>query len=174
MKAPSYQRLSGRSFALSGVASLWIGEGHVLEVVSMMPIERYRRWYLRDVQALVARRSGKRTAWNLAWGIAAGLALALATALLGLAAAQDGQAQIVMRVFAALSGGLALLGAVLVLVNTLFGPTCTVFIHTPQAVIELAAPTRQRGFQRLVAQLRPLLEAEQSFPADQAATSPGR
>jgi len=151
-----YVRLKGRSYGLSGIARLWLGEGHILEVSSAVAMERYRRWYLSDLQVLFARRSAKRLAWNVAWGSAAGLMLAIAGGLLGLSTVGDEspQSQIALQVFAGLSGAVGLASAVLMLVNTLLGATCTVYIQTARGVSVLAAPTRQRAFDALLAKLR--------------------
>jgi len=172
MRKPEYQQLSGRSYGLRGIGSLWLGDGHLLEVVAILPVERYRRWYLRDIQALVARRSWKRIAWNLVWGIASGIALSSAAGLIGLAAVEEmGPGQVALYTFGALSGAIGVVSAVLVLVNTVLGPTCTVYLQTPRALVTLSAPTRERGFRRLVAQLRPVLELAQRPPATEAAPS---
>ena len=157
MTAAKYARLSGRSYGISGISRLWLGEGHVLEVSSALAFERYRRWYLRDLQILFARRSGKRMAWNLVWGIVAGAMLGIAGGLLGLSSVggESHQAELTLRGFAALSGAIGLAGAALMLVNTLLGATCTVYIQTPRGVTTLAAPTRQRAFEKLLARLGP-------------------
>ena len=84
--ARPFQRLTARSFGLAGSASLWLGDGHLLQAASGLAIERYRRWYLREVQAFLVRRTRKRMAWNFVCGILGGLALAATAGFLGLAA----------------------------------------------------------------------------------------
>ena len=58
-----YKRLSGRgnSFRITGAAfgryCLWLGEDHLLQVCSYGYSEEYRRFYFRDIQAIVLRRT---------------------------------------------------------------------------------------------------------------------
>ena len=162
--ARAYERLSRRSFGSSGIASLWLGDGHLLQVGSALAIERYRRWYLREVQALVVRRTRKRMLWNLVWGILGGLALAASGGFLGLAtaSANEREAHAILQVFAGLTGAIGALGVLLVLWNSLLGATCTVFVQTPAGLAPLAAPTRRRAADALLARLRPVIEAAQT------------
>lgn len=159
-----HQRLSGRSYGLSGVASLWLGADHIMQSSSWLMMERYRRWYLRDVQALIVRRTAKRLGWNVAWGAIGGVALVIVGGFLGLAAAtkDDREQRIMLWVFAGMMGTFALAGALLLIVNSLLGPTCAVFLQTPTGVERLAAPTRQRAAERMLARLRPLIDAAQN------------
>lgn len=159
-----HQRLTGRSYGLNGVASLWLGTDHVLQSSSWLMVERYRRWYLRDVQALIVRRTNKRLGWNIAWGAIGGVALAIVGGFLGLAAASSGEReqQIMLWVFAGLMSTFALGGTLLLVINTMLGPTCAVFLQTPTGVERLAAPTRQRAADKMLARLRPLLDAAQN------------
>ena len=161
--ARAYERLSRRSFGSSGIATLWLGDGHLLQVGSALAIERYRRWYLREVQALVVRRTRKRMLWNFVWGILGGLALAASGGFLGLAtaSANERQAQIVLQVFAGIAGAFGTLGVVLMLWNSLLGATCTIFVQTADGLAPLAAPTRRRAADALLARLRPVIEEAQ-------------
>lgn len=163
MAESSYQRLTGRSYGLRGITSLWLGDGHLLQVASALVAESYRRWYLVEVQAIVARRSRKRMAWNLVWGILGGAAIGVSAGFLGLAAASgaEREAQIVLRILAGLSGGIAAAAALLMLINSSLGPTCAVFIQTPHGLDPLGAPTRERALNRLLARLRPQIEVAQ-------------
>lgn len=172
MAESTYQRVTGRSYGLGGVTTLWLGEGHLLQVASMLVIETYRRWYLVEVQAIVARRSRKRMAWNLVWGIVGGAAIGISAGFLGLAVASapEREAQMVLRVLAGLSALIGAVGALLMLINTALGPTCAVFIQTPHGLEPLGAPTRERAFDRLLARLRPQIEAAQRAGRPQQVT----
>jgi hypothetical protein len=162
-RARNYQRLTGRNYGGAGIATLWLGEGYLLQVGSMILAERYRRWYLREVQAIVMRRSSKRLAWNLVWGLLSGMALAATAGFSGLAVAGEmpREGRIFLWVFAGIAGAFGLVGMLLVLINSWLGPTCVVFVQTPDGVHPLAAPTRQRSADALIARLRPLIETAQ-------------
>jgi hypothetical protein len=185
MGESKYQRLTGRSYGLQGISTLWLGDGYLLQVSSTLVSETYRRWYLVNAQAFIARRSKKRMAWNIVWGILGGGAFGVTAGFLGLAAATgaERETQTVLQVFAALSGIVGVAGALLMLINTALGPTCAVFIQTPHRLDPLGAPTRQRAFDRLLTQLRPQIEfaqhairsepaAAQPAPTAEAATTP--
>jgi hypothetical protein len=163
MPDPTYQRLDARAHGLGGISSLWLGDGHVLQVVAALGIETYRRWYLREIQAMIILRTSRRVIWNLIWGILGGLAFAAAGGFVGLAAtsAKEHEAQVVFQVFAGLAGAVAALCAGAVVWNSLLGPTCTLFVQTPAGLVPLAAPVRRRAAERLLARLRPLIEAAQ-------------
>ena len=54
--APPYRKLPGRGLGWAGFARLWIAEDHLLEVNSLLFTERYRRFFFKDISALVIRR----------------------------------------------------------------------------------------------------------------------
>src|SRR6185369_729803 len=56
MTAERYRRLPGRRRGILGGASVWLGSDHLLAVRSMRFRENYRRFYLRDVQAIAVAR----------------------------------------------------------------------------------------------------------------------
>ena len=174
MAESNYQRLTGRSYGLQGIGTLWLGDGYLLQVSSTLVSETYRRWYLVNVQELIARRSKKRMAWNIVWGIVGGGAFGVTAGFLGIAAATgaEREAQAVLRVFAGLSGILGVVGVLLMLINTALGPTCAVYIQTPHGLDPLGAPTRQRAFDRLLTQLRPQIELAQHALRPERAVAP--
>jgi hypothetical protein len=51
--AETYRRLPGRRRGITGNASLWMGSDHILLVRSSWFREEYKRFYLRDIQAIV-------------------------------------------------------------------------------------------------------------------------
>ena len=62
MTAPGavpYRRLPGRGRTPLGSHSLWIGEDHLLLVELRGFTETYRRFYFRDVQAIILRRTDR-------------------------------------------------------------------------------------------------------------------
>ena len=163
MPESNYQRLTGRNYGRRGITSLWLGDGHVLQAASTLVAETYRRWYLVEIQAIVARRSRKRMIWNLVWGISGGAAIGMTAGFLGLAATTgpEREMHVVLQVFAVISGVIGAVAGLLMLINTALGATCDVFIQTPHGLDPVGAPTRQRAFNRLLEKLRPQIEGAQ-------------
>lgn len=77
-----YEKLPGRLRGVLRCGSLWLGADHVLVVDSFRFSEEYRRFYFRDVQAIVLRKCVRFVvpAWWLLGFLSAGIA-----ALIGLA-----------------------------------------------------------------------------------------
>jgi hypothetical protein len=63
-----YERLCRGWWGLNGRGAIWLGADHLLHSASVFAVERYQRWYFRDVQALIARRTHARLVWNLVVG----------------------------------------------------------------------------------------------------------
>ena len=163
MADSSYRRIGSPARTLGAVTSIWLGDGHLLQVAATLGVEHYRRWYLREIQAVIVRRTGKRAIWNLIWGILGGLAFAAAAGFAGLAAASTkNDGQVPLYVFAGIAGAGAAFCAAVILWNSLLGPTCTVFVQTPAGLQPLSAPARLRAADGLLALLGPLIEEAQS------------
>jgi hypothetical protein len=54
-----YRRLPGRRRGVGSSASLWMGSDHILLVKSSWFREEYKRFYLRDIQAIVVARGAR-------------------------------------------------------------------------------------------------------------------
>src|SRR5207247_848529 len=106
-----YHRLPGTGRRRQGFVSasairsrIWLGKAHLLCVDSMVFSEDYKRFYFRDIQAVVIRRTSRGKIWN---GVFGGLA-----ALIGLIAIVVAQ-----PVASSIIGGFAGLFLVLLLIN---------------------------------------------------------
>jgi hypothetical protein len=165
-----YSKLPARAIGWAGPARLWLGPDHLLQVTSTTINERYRRFYLRDIEALLIRRTKVRLILNIILGSGAGVSGALGGMLWWLAATVEfDPAAVALRVFGtigAATGGVFLL---LLFVNTLLGATCACFIQTPGGLDRLAAPARIRSARKLLQRLSPIIEAAQSGSADPTA-----
>jgi hypothetical protein len=75
--ASEYTRLPGRGYAYLGFgrSSLWLGPDHLLLINRRGYTEEYKRFYYRDIRALVIRNNGKYSAWNIVLGSITGMAL---------------------------------------------------------------------------------------------------
>ena len=173
---PTYRKLPGRGLGWSGFARIWIAEEHLLEVNSLLVSERYRRFFLRDISALVIRRTKVGLAWNIVHGVLGLGGALLAGGLWWGSATADQGVQEVLQVLAVMTSPLAALFLVLFSINLLLGPTCRCHLQTTTAGWHaLTAPTRLGPARRFLARLAPLIEAAQAAPAPPPlATEPSR
>ena len=165
--APDYRKLPGRGLGFGGLGRLWVAEDHVLEVESLLFHERYRRFFLKDIAAIVVRRSKARLYWNIAHGVLGFGGAALAGGLWwGGTFVKEQEPRVTLWVFAGMIAPFALFFLLLFLINSLLGPTCRCHLQTTAAGWHpLAAPTRLRAVRRMLARLTPLIEAAQKAPA---------
>src|SRR6266849_2193626 len=75
-----YRRLGGSGATLTHHARLYLGPDHVLQSASTGYSEIYKRFYFRDIQAIIIRKTGLWLFWMLFWLLPA---LAFALAALG-------------------------------------------------------------------------------------------
>lgn len=155
-----YRRLPGRQWSLIRHASLWLGQDHLLAVQAEFHIERYRRYYFQDIQALLVRRTARGRIIN---GVLAVLAaLPGGSAIVALSRGDSPTALILGLVAASF---LLLLAA-----NVLFGPTCACDLQMPLGTHPLPSLRRLRTVGKVLAKMRPLIEQVQgSLPREEIA-----
>jgi hypothetical protein len=152
MAEREYQRLtrSKRRWklleALSRSSSLWQGEDHLLCIDSNHFAESYKRFQFRDIQSITIRKTRNREVWNFVLSLT--LLLAIAT-LLYTSALNPWWV-----------GTITLLGVPLIL-NNLFGPTCTAYLQTAVQREELPSINRVWRANRVLDCIRPLITAAQ-------------
>ena len=148
-----YRRLPGRGrrrgsfFAFTATrAGLWAGKDHLICVFSTNYTEEYKRFYYRDIQAFVTRKTGRGAAWNAVSSLFLFLFSLLALTRASATAA---------AVFWILAGIflLALAG------NLLLGPTCVCHVQTAVSREELPSLGRERNARKAIDLLKPLIEA---------------
>jgi hypothetical protein len=146
-----YRRLTRTRRGLAKGHSLWLGKDHILAVESTGYTEEYRRYYFRDIQGIVTRRTDRRD-----WLSGIFLIPVLLLAWPALKASVSGN-----------SGGVAGWGIpagaflVLILVNIFRGPTCRTWIQMPLTVDELPSLDRIPKVRRVLETLRPLVASAQ-------------
>lgn len=128
---------------------LYLGPDHLLLVEKGLIREHYRRLYYRDLQALVWKKT--RSYW---WQHLVLLGATIPLALLAVAARDSGADSILW--------GLAVLLLLLNLALLRHGPSCKVFLKTPAQMVELSPIKRVGELNRLLARLRPLVQAHQA------------
>lgn len=126
-KAKTYKKLPGRWFSPFVGRSLWQGPDHLLWVEGSMMHERYKRFFYKDIQALIMCRSNRRNIWTIFWG-----ALIL---LFGIIALMVSGTPYVSASFSAI-------WAFLLAVNLLKGPSCDVYLQTAVQFEKLSSLVR--------------------------------
>lgn len=171
---PAYERLSGFGYRrmLPGWAifllffvigifvlllrgrrvQLWLGEDHLLLVEWDGYKEYYKRFRYADIQSLTIRKTDERFALN------ALLAFLLVVLILLAWLVQD-------PVGTGIFLGLCLIVTLVLVINSLMGPSCQCFLRTAVQTEELVCLPRVRKAQAAFQRLRPLLAAAQEpFP----------
>jgi hypothetical protein len=148
-----YKRLSGRgnSFRMSGTAfgrySLWLGEDHILQVCSYGYSEEYRRFYFRDIQAVVLRQ----TAF---WWIAAIIGGLFTIFAIWIWSHND----TIAKVWGSILG---IPFACLFLLNLIFGPTCECRLLTAVQAEPLPSLSRMRSARKTINAILPRIQEAQ-------------
>ena len=145
-----YKRFPG-TWAPLAKDTLWLASDHMLYVVLWFITEEYKRFYFRDIQSVMIRRTATWKHMNIG--------LPIAAAVLGLLAWASGEG---WAYFFILLAGVTLLAW---LVNLLLGPTCECYIQTAVQNIKLTPLTRVRKAQRMMDNLAPLVAGAQMTDA---------
>jgi hypothetical protein len=156
-----YQRLPGRGNQVEGnrwiavtrsLSTAWMARDHLLLISRSGFTEHYKRFYFRDIQAIIIRKTAASLVGNIVL-----MVLALACFLLT-AAVSDPAARIV---WALIGGFFAFFAAW----SLWLGSTCVTHIKTAVQTEQLAAWSRMRAARKGMALLRPrLLEAQGELP----------
>jgi len=141
-----YKKISGTKSGFGKYHSLWTGEDHLLAVESTGYSEDYTRYYFKDIQALVSRRTPR--------GIILSAALGLLTAICLFPAVSTGSGG---RVWIVPAGFFLLL----LFINLFRGPTCRCHLYTELGSNELPTLSRLRKVKKLVDRLHPLIALSQ-------------
>lgn len=150
-----YCRLPGKGLRREGFISvsrtwctLWLADDHLLSVDAHLFSEDYKRFYFKDIQAIVLRKTHRRTVWTII--------LALFLALwLAIAATQN----------SLVAGGLWLAVAavfgVMLTINVLRGPTCACHLITAVHKELLPSLNRLNTAEKVLRTLRRQIENAQ-------------
>ena len=153
-----YVKLPGRGLRRVAVAvsatrcRLWLASDHLLAVDFTVASEDYRRFYFRDIEAFVIRRTGVRQVWNWVFFV-----LGLLTALpFVFAWRSDGNGGFLIAAI-----GIAVFWLAFMLINTLRGATCETHIRTAVQFEQLPSLGRLPVARKVLARLQPLIVAAQ-------------
>src|SRR5581483_9866230 len=153
----AYTRLTGRKRSLLGYTQLWLGPDHVLQVRSTRFAERYQRFSLGDIQAIVVTELPPQLAFHF---------LALAAVL-----ACVGGFFLSPWIFSKfVFGPMAAIALAILIGNIALGPRCRCELHTAVSHEALAPVRRLRSARTFLNKIVPAIEAVQgTLAADRAA-----
>lgn len=145
-----------RIFWFSG-CSLWLGRDHLLKVRNTGFTESYRRYYLKDVQAISVTETRTWMQWALGLFV-------LDLIFLFICILVDAEAGVITAFFTILPVTICLA------INFFRGPSCVCRIHTAVQADRIEALSRLRGAKRVIESLRPVItEAQGGFTAEDVA-----
>lgn len=145
------KKLGGRTSM--GSASYWLARDHLMVVEVSNYNERYRRFYFRDIQAVIVLRNSFRM-----WGNIVTAALGSVAFVPIVVAFGTPEASPILVFFTIL-----LLSSIMGIVfNTLRGPTCSTHLRTAVQTQKLMGITRQRRAEFLLETIEPLIQQAQS------------
>ena len=154
-----YTKLPGRGLRRVAVAisatrcRLWLAADHLLAVDFTIASEDYRRFYFRDIEAFVIRRTARRQVWN--WVFLVLILLTAGPFSIGVAHRRASGGFLI----AALS--IAAFWLAFILINTLRGATCQTHIRTAVQFEQLPSLGRLPVARKVLARLQPLIVAAQ-------------
>ena len=139
MQEEHYERLPGGHLGFLSRDSLWLGSDHILLVKDLGYLERYQRYYFRDIQGLTLEPTPRYVRIAVGVGI---FALPAVLVVLGAVAG------IVPDGLGIAAAAIGFLPFVVWVTHVLRGPTCTTTVHTAVGDAALTALGRQRPARR--------------------------
>jgi hypothetical protein len=134
-----------------------------MHVSNTFSLERYRRWYFRDIQGFVLRRTSARLVWGLlTCAIALGSLAGAGGFFYAFSIASPSATPVLLLTVAGIFGAIGFVALAAAVINVVMGPTCTVYVQTPRGLDRISSPNRVPDFERILARLRPLLESAQT------------
>jgi hypothetical protein len=164
-----YRRLPGRGRIMKLFDphryQLWLGTDHLLYLARKQYSENYKRFYLKDIQALAISRTTRGRTENIIAGILAGVS-GLTGLVIFFATGRTGP----MMPFLIFS----LILIIWIGINALFGPTCVSRIYTDVQVEDLPTLRRLRSARKTAAILKSAIDAAQgTLSAEELEASSG-
>jgi hypothetical protein len=139
-------------------SNLWLGKDHLLSVETEGYTERYKRFYFRDIQAVIVRKTNR----ALIIGVVTGTLTALFVIFTVVSNAIE--AKWVLGILAAVC-------ALPFVVNLIYGPTCFCQLRTAVQTEDLPSLSRVRRARKVLQRVRPLIaEAQGQIAAEEIPT----
>lgn len=132
---------------------LWEGPDHLLMVTSWPTGEGYKRFFFRDIQAIIIRKTMRRMIVNIVLFL---LALITAGPMLAFG---DGDSGVMVG-----GGVVAGFWLIFILVNSLLGPTCETRIQTAIQTESITSLVRLRTALKVLGRVQPHIVQAQAEP----------
>jgi len=157
-----YRRLPGRARRRFGLFTrqrqeLWLAPDHLLLVEYNGFVERYKRFYLRDIRLLVVCRTPAGLVLNGVLSLILTLCILLFLGGIPL----EFMSSPGLTILDVILGIVAVVPLISIPLNTIFGPTCACRLHTAVHAERLYALGRMRTADRVITMLRERIEAVQ-------------
>jgi hypothetical protein len=148
----SYIKISSGGLLMTFIpglrTKLYLGTDHILLIEQLILVERYKRFYFRDIQVITAAQSSRWIVFGTAWG-----SLALLAALFFLL---HNPLSMVVGTFLTALFGFAFIH------NIIQGPTCIVRFRTAVQTHRIAPLERIRDFRKGMEILEPMIRSAQT------------
>jgi hypothetical protein len=158
--AIKYRRLPGRGrrggIMMTARCSLWLAPDHLLAVDTVWVNEEYKRFYLRDIQAITIEQTRTALLWNCVLGVVAVCMGALFYAFSE--SAGPGGGRVGFLVTGGVISGVCLL---FLIISYLRGPSCICRVRTAVQTEVLPSLGRTHAAQRTLDIVKPLIEQAQ-------------
>ncbi len=146
-----YRRLPGKHRRTFSQDTLWTGPDHLLWVSTGFYQEEYRRFYYKDIQCIVSRKTDRGKLINLVFGL---LSAAPVPAIVYFS--------LEFPPLAFVLGSVAAIFIVLLLGNLILGPTCETHLRTEVQTQRLYSLKRTRSARKAMETIASLIEKAQA------------
>jgi hypothetical protein len=147
----SYTKISNGGLPMTLIpglrTKLYLGTDHLLLIEQLILVERYKRFYFRDIQVITATKSVRWIVFGTIWGF-----LALLAALSFLV---PNPIAVTVGIFFTALFGVAFVH------NIILGPTCIVRLRTAVQTHRVAPLERIRDFRKGMETIEPLIRLAQ-------------
>jgi hypothetical protein len=161
-----YRRLPGKGLRKQGFiavsrisCTLWLANDHILNVDNHVFSEDYKRFYFRDIQAIITQKTNRGKVWNIILSFFGGLfgGIALFNVKPG-----GTEAVVAWLIVAGIFG-------IFLLINWLRGPTCNCHIITAVQQEQLPSLSRLKTAKKVIRILKPFIQkAQGEFKVEEA------
>jgi len=148
-----YNCLPGKKKGFATCSTLWMSEDHLLSVESVFFAENYKRFYYKDIQTVIIRKTREGKVRNAILGGTAGSFILV---------------QIFLQHNIPFLSGVAVAGIFFLLLNCLSGPTCECYLRTAVQREKLQSLCRLRTARKFMSRLKPMIEKAQGSLSPEA------
>ncbi|HTV39756.1 MAG TPA: hypothetical protein VMF08_04220 [Candidatus Sulfotelmatobacter sp.] len=139
-------------------SSLWLGPDHLLRIDAENFRENYKRFYYRDIQAILVQKTDGFRNWNIILGIVVAGLFVLTLSLIASSGARWTSDTIGTVCF---FGFIVALFVLILVLHIVAGPTCRTYLRTAVQIEELSSLGRIKMARHALAEIHPFIVAAQ-------------